>query len=217
MPETIRGVSLRQVVEDDLPYLFRLFTDPGRCHLWMQGRRVYDEREFHQAWAVWSAEMMRAKFLVESAGRPAGLVFDYDRVPEDGYTKVTALLEEGRTGHGAGVVATALFVGWLFEALPLRRVVMDVYGYNRPVLGMLRKIGFTEEGVLREMRFWNDTYWDLHVFALTRAGWPAVRDRVLRRPNAGRPRPAATPEPCGQRGIPEELLPLSNGCLSGTA
>src|SRR5262249_58855003 len=114
-----------------------------------------------------------------AGGRQAGLVFDYDRALEDGYTKVTALLEEDRTGHGGGVVATALFVGWLFETLPLRKVIVDVYGYNRPVVGMLRKIGVTEEGVLKEMRYWNGAYWDLHVFALPPARSPPLPNPLL--------------------------------------
>jgi RimJ/RimL family protein N-acetyltransferase len=216
MQTSYRAISLRQVVEDDLPFLFRLFADPGRCHLWMQGRRVYDESEFHQAWSGWSTDMMRAKFLVESAGRPVGLVFDYDRTLEDGHTKVTALLEENSTGHGGGVIATALLIGWLFETVPLRKVVMEVYGYNRPVLGMLRKIGFAEEGVLKELRFWDGVYWDLHVFTLARAGWPAVRDRVLRVPSAQRLRPATARVWAGQQEMSAELLTSSNGCLNGT-
>ena len=65
-----RGISLRQVAEDDLPFLFRLFCDPSRCHLWMQGRRVYDERGFQQAWIGWSSDMMASKFIIESGGRP---------------------------------------------------------------------------------------------------------------------------------------------------
>lgn len=214
MVRMYRGISLRQITEDDVPFLFRLFADPGRCHLWMQGRQVYDERGFHQAWVAWSTEMMRAKFLVASAGRPVGLVFDYDRTLEDGYTKVTVLLDEASTGHGGGVIATALFLGWLFEALPLRKVIMDVYGYNRPVLGMLRKVGFTEEGVLKEMRHWNGAHWDLYVFTLARAGWPAVRDRVLapRRAESGN-----RVRPSGRFGDLNKLLTSSNGCLSGTA
>src|SRR5262245_52450747 len=159
-----RDVSLRQVIDDDLPFLFRLFTDPTRCHLWMRGRSVYDERGFYQAWASWISETMGAKFIVESAGRPVGLTFDYDRSLEDGFTKVTTLLEEDRVGHGGGVVATAQIVDWLFRSLPLRKVGMDVYGYNPTVVRMLRKVGFTEEGVLKEVRYWNGSYWNMHLF-----------------------------------------------------
>jgi RimJ/RimL family protein N-acetyltransferase len=174
-----RGISLRQITEADIPFLFRLFTDPSRCHLWMHGRRVYDERGFQDAWSVWTAESMAAKFLVESAGRPVGLVFDHDRTLEDGSTQVTALLEEESTGHGGGVVATALFLDWLFESLPFRKVYLKVFGYNPVVVRMLRKLGFAEEGVLKRDRFWGGAYWDLHIFALYREAWPDVRARTL--------------------------------------
>jgi RimJ/RimL family protein N-acetyltransferase len=206
MERSFRGISLRPVVEDDLPFLFGLFVDPGRCHLWMSGRRVYDQPGFADAWAVWSAEVMAAKFIVESAGRPIGLCFDHDRVPEDGSTQVTALLEEGHTGHGGGMVATALLVDWLFRSLPLRKVYLKVYGYNGAVVRILRKLGLAEEGVLREDRYWDGAYWDLHVFALYRAAWPPVRARVLgqsqARPVAQEKEAHPTP-PHGQR----------NGCL----
>lgn len=216
MLTTYREISLRPVTEDDLPFLFRLFVDPGRCHLWMQGRQVYDERGFHQAWISWSTDMMRAKFIVQSSEQPVGLVFDYDRTLEDGYTKVTVLLEENSTGRGAGVVATALFLDWLFEALPLRKVIMDVYGYNRSVVAILRKLGFEEEGVLKEMRFWNGAYWDLHVFTLARARWPLVRDRVLRTPATERRTPADPRKATNAANAAVRRIP-ANGCLSGTS
>jgi RimJ/RimL family protein N-acetyltransferase len=187
MDQTNRGVSVRPITEDDMPFLFRLFADPGRCHLWMSGRRVYDERGFCEAWAGWTAGSIAAKFLVSVTGRPVGLVFDYDRSLEDGFTKVTALLGDERVGHGVGVIASALIVRWLFQTLPVHKVYMEVYGYNPAVVRMLRKVGLAEEGVLRRARFWDGAHWDLHIFALYRETWPEIRDRILRVPNtAGR-------------------------------
>lgn len=180
----VRGVRLRQVTEDDMPFLFRIFSDPARCHLWMCGRRVYDEREFHEAWIGWTSQMMGAKFLVESCGQPIGLVFEYDRNLEDGHAKITALLEEENVGHGAGAIAIALLLGWLFQNLPLRKVYFQVYGYNPRVVRMCRKMRFSEEGALRENRFWKGSWWDLHVFSVYREAWPEVRRRVLGRSRA---------------------------------
>jgi RimJ/RimL family protein N-acetyltransferase len=208
MRTTFRGISLRQVVEADMPFLFRLFTDPCRCHLWMHGRRVYDERGFQDAWSVWTAESMAAKFLVESAGRAVGLVFDHDRTLEDESTQVTALLEERSTGHGGGVVATALFLDWLFEGLPFRKVYLKVFGYNPVVVRMLRKLGFDEEGVLKGDRYWGGAYWDLHIFALYREAWPAVRARTLRLP-ALRDRPIPN-----RKEATTEVHTHCNGCVS---
>ena len=177
---SFREITLRQVIEDDMPFLFRLIADPARSHLWMQGRRVYDERGFHEAWISWTGGLIGAKFIVESGGQPIGLVFEYDRTLEDGHAKVTALLQEESVGHGGGVIATALLWDWLFQSLPLRKLYMQVYGYNVRVLGILRKLGLAEEGVLKGDRFWDGSYWDLHTFALYREAWPKVRDRILR-------------------------------------
>jgi RimJ/RimL family protein N-acetyltransferase len=179
MNETFRGIALRPVVEDDMPLLFRIFADPRRSHLWMQARRVHDERGFYHAWAAWTSDMIAAKFIVESAGQPVGLVFDYQRTLEDGFTKVTALLEEERVGRGAGVVATVLLIDWLFRTLPFRKVYLETYGYNRGVVRMLRKVGLAEEGVMKGSRYWNGSWWDVHIFAVYPDGWPEIRGRVL--------------------------------------
>jgi RimJ/RimL family protein N-acetyltransferase len=212
MQSTSRGVSLRPIIDDDLPFLFRLFADPGRCHLWMHCRRVYDEAGFRQAWSAWAAETMAGKFIIELAGRPVGLVFDHDRTLEDGCTQVTALLDVARTGHGVGIVGAALLVDWLFQTVPLRKVYMKVYAFNAAVVRILRKVGFAEEGVLKEERYWDGRYWDMHIFALHRADWPEVRDRLLRpavRPARRRPAAAGTVNGTGGRA-------RAAGCLSAT-
>jgi RimJ/RimL family protein N-acetyltransferase len=179
MPSTHRGVSLRAVREDDMGFLHGLFTDPDRCHLWMRGRRVLDEREFHQAWISWSAEMMAAKFIVLRDSRPIGLIFDYDRVAEAGITKVTTLLLDDEVDRGAGVIASALFMDWLFTTSPFRVIYLEVFGYNPKVVGFMRKLGFAEEAVMKRNRFWNGAYWDLHTLAAHREHWPDVRARIL--------------------------------------
>jgi RimJ/RimL family protein N-acetyltransferase len=176
---SVRGIALRQVADDDMPFLFQLFADPQRCHLWMRGRRVYDEAGFAQAWAAWTSDEIAAKFLVESGGRPVGLVFDHGRNTEDGWTKATMLLATESVGHGAGVIANGLFMDWLFQALPFRKVYHEVFRYNERVVQMSRKLGLVEEGVLKADRFWNGAYWDLHIFALYREAWYAMRPRVL--------------------------------------
>ncbi len=182
MNGSFRGIGLRQVADDDIPFLFRLFADPERSHLWMRGRRVYDEQGFHEAWAAWSAGSFADKFIVTSAGRAIGLAFYYDRTLEDGYTKMTVLLEEASTGHGAGVIATALFTDWLFKALPLRKIYHEVFSYNPNVVRMHRKFGLAEEGVLKGNRYWDGQYWDLHIFTLDVRAWPEARARLLREP-----------------------------------
>jgi RimJ/RimL family protein N-acetyltransferase len=212
---TFRGISLRPVLEDDLPFLFRLVADPTRSYLWRRSTPVHDEASFCQNWSSWTAGIIAAKFVVESTGRPVGLVFDYDRTVEDGWTRATTLLQEENVGRGAGVIATALFMDWLFQTLPFRKVYHEAYGYNETVLRMWRKLGLIEEGVLKGDRYWNGAYWNLHIFALYREVWPQVRDRVLRVPGTRIGRASSALLSTGKEVGPTEHRIPSNGCLSG--
>lgn len=216
MQMTFHGISLRPVHETDLPFLFRLLGDPCLTRLWLRGRPVYDQAGFLQVWSAWTNGMMAAKFIIESAGCPVGLLFDHDRTLEDGWTRATTLLQEESTGHGAGVIATALFMDWLFESLPLRKVYHEVFSYNESVVRIWRKLGLTEEGVLKGDRYWNGAYWDFHIFALYREAWPQMRDRVLRLPGAKRQRQPAERLSPGKEVSPTERSIPSNGCLRGT-
>jgi len=215
MVMTFRGISLRPVLDEDSKFLFKLFADPSRCHLWLRNRTAYDESGFQQAWNAWTNGMIGAKLIVESASRPVGLVFDYDRTLEDGWTKATTLLLEENVGQGGGVIATALFMDWLFQNLPLRKVYLEAYGYNSGVLLMWGKIGLIEEGILKGDRYWNGAYWDLHIFALYREAWPKMRSRVLRhRVSATEHTPAHSVDP-GKEVSPTSFCIPTNGCPSG--
>jgi hypothetical protein len=94
-------------------------------------------------------------------------------------------------------------------------VYHEVFGYNEGVIRMWRKLGLSEEGILKGDRYWKGTYWDLHIFALYREAWPKVRDRVLRVPGANRQLQAPKPLTERKEGCPTEVLIPSNGCLSG--
>jgi RimJ/RimL family protein N-acetyltransferase len=185
MNYSYRGTSLRPVTESDLPFLFRLYTDPSRCHLWMASRRVYDEREFLSVWSSWTGSTMGAKFVVENNQRPVGWVMSCDDYLEHGFTKVHTILQEENVGHGVGVVATALLTDYLFQQLPLRKIYFEVFDFNPAVVRIWRKLGLAEEGLLKGDRFWDGTYWDLHIFALYRDAWPDLRARVLRPERTG--------------------------------
>jgi diamine N-acetyltransferase len=180
MNYSYRGTSLRPVTDADLPFLFRLYTDPSRCHLWMASRRVYDEREFRDAWNSWISGAMEAKFIVENGQQPVGWVMSCDGYPEHGFTKIHTILHEENVGHGVGVAATALFIDFLFKQQPLRKIYFEVFDFNPVVVRIWRKLGLVEEGLLKGDRYWDGMYWDLHIFALYRDAWPDIRARVLR-------------------------------------
>jgi len=173
----LRGITLRPVVQTDLPIILSLFGDVDRAHLWGH-RRVCDETQLFETWRYWSQERMGDKFMVLSQGRPVGLIFDYERSLEDGHTKVAAMLLEDACGRGAGVIATALFCQWLFQNLPVRKLYLDVFEFNKPVIRMLEKLGVRKEMQRGEHRYWNGRYWDQYGFAFYRDDLPPLIERL---------------------------------------
>lgn len=75
---------------------------------------------------------------------------------------------------GQGIVPEALqaMISWGFENLGLNRIQADVMVHNEGSARVLKKLGFTEEGLLRQSGYWRDEYHDLRYFGLLRQDGP---------------------------------------------
>ena len=78
------------------------------------------------------------------------------------------------------MIATTLFSVWLFESVPLRKIYLDVFGFNAPVIRMLQKLGIRQEMQRAAHRFWNGKYWDHHGFAIYREDISLLHKRLFR-------------------------------------
>lgn len=71
--------------------------------------------------------------------------------------------------------ALTLVIRFSFRTLNLNRLQALVMPGNEASSGLLRKLGFTEEGLLREFAFFKGRYQDLYCFSLLRREWEAGR------------------------------------------
>jgi RimJ/RimL family protein N-acetyltransferase len=82
-----------------------------------------------------------------------------------------ALGPAGR-GRGLGTEAAKLIIGYGFELLHLHRIALEVYAFNPRARHVYEKIGFRQEGVLREA-LWHDGTWiDATVMSILADEWP---------------------------------------------
>jgi ribosomal-protein-alanine N-acetyltransferase len=58
---------------------------------------------------------------------------------------------------------------------PLNRVQALTYQHSQPSIGLLRKLGFRNEGIRREYAYWKGQFHDLRCFSLLRREWMARR------------------------------------------
>ncbi len=91
----------------------------------------------------------------------------------DGKAMITRLIvNPDFRSRGYGTEAGMLIMHYGFTTLGLRKIQSWVFGYNMRSLACVKKTGLVEtEGVMRENRFWQGKYWDMHNFAAFKDKW----------------------------------------------
>jgi RimJ/RimL family protein N-acetyltransferase len=82
--------------------------------------------------------------------------------------------EKDEWGKGYGTEATSLVVKHAFETLNLNRVWLYVFEYNQRGRRSYERVGFRQEGVLRQDCYREGRYWDTLVMAILREEWDCV-------------------------------------------
>jgi RimJ/RimL family protein N-acetyltransferase len=77
-------------------------------------------------------------------------------------------------GHGYMHEALGAVIPWGFNAMALNRIEAQVHPDNCRSIAVLIRLGFSEEGRLRQAAYWADAYHDLLQFSLLRAEWELI-------------------------------------------
>lgn len=78
-------------------------------------------------------------------------------------------------GKGLMFEALSVILGWGFEHMELNRIEAQVHPKNTASIRLLEKLGFVQEGYMREAGFWLGEHHDLKHFALLRRDYMAGR------------------------------------------
>ncbi len=84
-------------------------------------------------------------------------------------------------GKGYGTDAVRTLLAFAFDEMNLRRVHLRVLEYNERAIACYRKLGFSEEGRLRQHRYKQGRYWDEIVMGVLRGEFGSLAGRS---PNA---------------------------------
>jgi RimJ/RimL family protein N-acetyltransferase len=82
-------------------------------------------------------------------------------------------------GRGYGREAIRLVLKYAFEELNLNRVGLAVFADNWRAIRTYQKVGFVQEGCLRQAQYRNGRYQDAYRFGMLRSEWEASREETL--------------------------------------
>jgi ribosomal-protein-alanine N-acetyltransferase len=177
-PLTVSGptLTLRYATLEDAPRLFELGTDPAVTRFF--------------SWGPYETPEQPERYITRLADRrERGELLDFLIVHhEDGPIGVTGLSELSRRdrratvgswlgrrwwGSGANFESKALIAALAFRRLGMHRLTAWANTRNGRSQAALERVGFRREGVMSAWHLHGDTYHDVVVFAMLRAGWEA--------------------------------------------
>jgi len=150
-------VRLRPMGEQDVPLLFRWYSDPDVRH-WSYFTEDPPElatlAAHHERYQMIRDDPAQLLWCIESMdGRPLGDIALQDIQPLQKRADLAVSIgEKSYWGRGYGSDAVRLALRFAFEELACRRVTLLVDGDNPRAIRAYEKCGFVREGVLSEHR-----------------------------------------------------------------
>ena len=133
------------------------------------------EEEEHIAWFEKVVhDKSRHLLIAEESGTPLGYI-QFNGVASGG-TSDWGFYARPDAPRGSGTKLCEIGLRHAFDVLALHKVSGQVLSNNRASISLHRKLGFTEEGILREHQRINDTYYSIICFGLLAGEWRALRD-----------------------------------------
>ncbi|WP_267641198.1 GNAT family N-acetyltransferase [Haloarchaeobius amylolyticus] len=104
---------------------------------------------------------------------PVGVVFCWPREETAGDFEIAYWLTPPAHGEGYMSEAVSLALDHAFGQLRLHRIRARVLTWNDGSRALLEKLGFTEEGVMRDAKFVDGEYVDTHLYSILEDEWRA--------------------------------------------
>ncbi|HEY7268984.1 MAG TPA: GNAT family protein [Dehalococcoidia bacterium] len=143
----------------------RYFFSRAAEQEWLRGRTSAPLGYSHIAFAV----------ETKNEGRHVGSIDFHETVPEDRKAIVGIAIGDKTVwdkGYGTDAMVTLLRFG--FDEMNMHRVMLHVDERNSRAQASYKKVGFVEEGRLRDDRFARGRYWDTIVMSILESEFRAI-------------------------------------------
>ncbi len=177
---TSQLVTLRSIEEEDIPILYPLIY--GKNAEWKKWDAPYYPLEPHTMDSYRSHEYARkrrlapdepdSRLIIEVNGVIIGTVSYYwEHKPSLWLEVGIGIYNPVYWNGGYGSEALKLWIGHLFENLPLARVGLTTWSRNERMMRVGEKLGMKIEGRMRKVRIYQGDYYDSIRMGVLREEW----------------------------------------------
>ena len=168
-------LNLRPVRRDDLTQLAEWRNSPEIRERTREWKPLNDDDQERWFARISGPDRRDLMFVVETAARePIGVVGLCYWDPINATAEISFYIgAPSARGKGFAKRALAILMTWGFDAVRLERIWAEAYAFNDVSIGLLKDLGFKEEGRLRAHVFRQGRRWDSVMLGLLREEWPA--------------------------------------------
>jgi RimJ/RimL family protein N-acetyltransferase len=178
-----KRVFLRPVQPDDYGIIYEMHTKLDNLHLWWNDRHILDFDSFVDDFRGRLRSYAGTFFLtdkIEDGNKiTIGLVYAYKINHIDKHSCICIYLLPEHTAKGFGAEAGVLFCNYLFQTYGFRKIYAEILGYNLQSLKIAQQSGFNEEAILKDYYWYNDRYWDFHIYSITHQEFMPLKKRLV--------------------------------------
>lgn len=159
-------VLLRTISHDDIPFLYALATSAETGPTWrFRGACLPIDMFATQLWSGVSSQFV---VVERRSSMPVGHVVAYSYEPHDGHCFIGCAFVPAAWQTTVTISGILLFIIYLFETLPLRKIYVEIPKYNYSHISAGEGKYCNVEGRLRRHRFHKGEYADQLIIALGR-------------------------------------------------
>jgi RimJ/RimL family protein N-acetyltransferase/aryl carrier-like protein len=165
------ALRLTPIEPDDIGFLYTLATAPETSFRWRyRGAPPQFERFVDELWG-----QVLVQYVARRAEdhQPVGHVVAYAATQGLRHAYIGAVFHPPYAGTGLAAQAVSLFVNYLFHTFPLRKLYLEVPGFNWPQVQSGAGRLFQVEGILRDHDYYAGRSWDSYLCAIHRDLLPA--------------------------------------------
>jgi RimJ/RimL family protein N-acetyltransferase len=173
-------IRLRAIEKDDLPRFVTWLNDPEVRHglMLFLPLSLAEEEQWFENMLKRPAEQrpMVIEIKVDDKWQPIGNC-GFDSINWRARAGELGLFigEKGYWNQGYGSEVMRLLLKHGFEALNLNRIALIVYANNPRAVRVYEKVGFVQEGVLRQAHYQDGEYIDVVTMSILRSEWRAAQ------------------------------------------
>jgi UDP-4-amino-4,6-dideoxy-N-acetyl-beta-L-altrosamine N-acetyltransferase len=169
------GKLLRNVKIEDLAVIRRWRNDSEINKYMFSQQRV--KQSEHLAWFKESEENRLKRLSVfEEDGEIIGFV-QLQRKTQDSGVYEWGFYRSPQAVKGTGAEMLKLVLNKVFLELKGEKIFAEVLGFNHASIRLHKKLGFSQEGLLRKQFFLNEKYHDVYCFGILQSEWLKLLER----------------------------------------